>query len=198
MFWRKRDAEACETQPHLHWDSIWIQRLDSSGGYADWILASEGDQADSLGGLRSEQSLHTATMLCLFTNARLPDDQTPDDDGYRGGWWGNSIKLDDEPDEEIGSLLWTLRRSPLTERTAKRAKDICDDALAIIAKQGAVARTVVETELRPSQGLLGIIVRHFDRDGSERYEQRFGVLWEQVAGGAPMNYGDRGVFERAV
>ncbi len=62
---RIRDTEACEPQPILIWDTIWVQRLDASGGYGDWIMAGDRDQVESRGGLRAEAALHTATMLCL-------------------------------------------------------------------------------------------------------------------------------------
>lgn len=83
---RVRSAEACERQPQLLWDTIWIQRLDASGGYGDWILAGADDQVESRGGLRAEAALHTATMLCLFTDARAQEDDTlPTNDGDRRG-----------------------------------------------------------------------------------------------------------------
>lgn len=199
MLFRIRETEACDAQPLLYWDSIWIQRLNASGGYCDWILAGENDQPESRGGLRSEAALHTSTQLCLFTNARLPEGmQPPDDSGYRGGWWGNSIRLEGEPAEEFGSLLWTKARAPLSDRLGLEIQDICEDALAVLRDQGAVARTDVGVEIRRQQGFVGITVRHYDETQALKYDQQFDVLWAQAAQNAPMNYGDRGVFERVV
>lgn len=188
---RVRDTEACERQPQLLWDTIWIQRLDASGGYGDWILAGAGDQVESRGGLRAEAALHTATMLCLFTDRQAEDDDTlPTDDGDRRGWWGDSVRLDDEPEVPLGSRLWLLERATLTDRTPALAQDFAEEALAVLAEQGAVARTEVETSADRSSGALFIIVRHFSHDGARVYDQRFGVLWEQARRPVPMNFGD--------
>lgn len=200
MLIRKRDTESCERQPTLLWDSVWVQRLDATGGHADWILAGAGDQSESLGGLRSESALHTATLLILMTDARAPDDWAlagADDD--RRGWWGDSIRLDGEPEQALGSLIWTeIERGIASDETAQRVRDLAEEALAVLAEQGAVARTEVDTELRAHQGFLGLIVRHFDQTGDRIYEQRFAVLWDQTRRNAPMNFGDQGVFAHAV
>lgn len=189
---RIRAEEACDPQPNLLWDSVWVQRLDGSGGYADWIMAGAGDQPQSRGGLRAEAALHTATMICLFTDRRLPADQTnPADDGDPRGWWGDSIRLDGEPEGELGSLLWTLERGTLDERTALLAKDYAAEALEVIARQGAVARTDIDSVADPVRGRLMLSVRHYSADGSTVYDQRFAVLWQQERQPKPMNFGDR-------
>lgn len=192
---RVRDTEACERQPQLAWDTVWVQRLDASGGWGDWILAGETDQIESRGGLRAEAALHTATLLCLFTDARAAaDDDLPTDDGDRRGWWGDSIRLDGEPETALGSKLWLLERVALSEDTRRRAQDYAEDALATLADQGAVARTVVETEINQAAGHLMILVSHYSHDGRTAYEQRFGVLWQQSRRNAPMNLGDGLLF----
>lgn len=191
---RFRDTEGCEPEPQLAWDTIWVQRLDASGGYGDWILAGPGDQPESRGGLRAEAALHTATMLSLFTDARLPADRPhPSGDSDPRGWWGNSVRLDGEPAAELGSLLWTLERSAITDRLAQDAEDIARAALAVLAEQGAVARTEVAASVDRRQGSLLIDVRHYSRAGAEVYQQQFGVLWQQAAKPVQMNYGDRGI-----
>lgn len=190
---RFRDTEACEPQPHLLWDTIWVQRLDASGGYGDWVLAGAGDQTESLGGLRAESSLHTATMLLLFTDARAPADaKLPTNDGDRRGWWGDSIAVDGDPDVPLGSLIWLeVERGILDKATELRVKDYAEEALAILKTQGAVARTIVETERREAQGFLGIVVRHFSHAGDTVYDQRFGLIWGQTARSVQMNFGDQ-------
>ncbi len=189
---RFRDTEGCEPEPQLAWDTVWVQRLDASGGYGDWLMAGSGDQPESRGGLRAEAALHTATMLCLFTDRRLPDDRAhPGNDGDRRGWWGNAIRLDGEPEVELGSLLWTLQRRAITDGLAREAVDIAREALEVLATQGAVARTDVTAEVDRRQGALLIVVRHYSQAGERVYEQRFGVLWQQTLRPAQMNYGDR-------
>ncbi len=190
---RIRDTEGCEDQPHLLWDTVWVQRLDASGGYGDWLLAGDGDQTASLGGLRSEAALHTATMIILFSDARAPADATlPTNDGDRRGWWGDSVKIDDEPDVSLGSLIWLeVERGIVDQDTELRVKDLAEEALSILKTQGVVAKTIVEMERREQQGFLGIVVRHFSHAGDKVYDQRFGLLWQQTSRAAQMNFGDQ-------
>ena len=194
---RIRDTEACERQPLLDWDTVWVQRLDAQGGFGDWVLATGEDQKEQRGGLRARSALHTATMLALFTDRRLAPDEgdPPDGTGDRRGWWGDAIRLPGEPAETpLGSLLWTLARAPLSDETAARAREMAEEALATLVEQGAVARTEVEAGADPLAGRLELVVRHFSHDGARAYEQRFGVLWDQMRAPAQMNYGEQGVF----
>jgi phage gp46-like protein len=188
---RIRDTEACEPQPQLLWDTIWYQRTDAAGGYGDWILARDGDQVESLGGLRAEAALHTATLLSLFTDAPArPDDVLPANDGDRRGWWGDSVPIDGEPTKPIGSRLWLLERAVLTDQTAAHAKDYAQESLATLVEQGAVASTKIETWVDRQMSALFISVEHYSRTGEKTYSQKFGVLWQQSQNGARMNYGD--------
>lgn len=191
---RYREQEACETQPDLQWDTIWIQRLDASGGYGDWIIAG-ADDGENAGGLRAKAALHTATMLCLFSDRRLPADATPPgNDNDPRGWWGDSVPIDGEPEVPLGSLLWTLERAVLTTRTLQLAQDYAEEALAVLATQGAVARTDVTVGGDARQGRLDILVEHYAHDGARVYEQRFARLWGQTMAPAQMNYGDRAIW----
>jgi phage gp46-like protein len=191
-----RQNEACSSGPFLYWDTIWVQRIDASGGYGDWILAGDGDQKDSRGGLRSEAALHTATILQLFTDAQAEEgDRLPDNSGDRRGWWGNSIRLPGEPDYELGSTIWVeIERGVLTEDVAKSVKRRAEWALAVLVDQGAVARTDVATGIDTSRGLLWIDVSHFSHDGETVYEQRFGVVWQQIGNSPQMTFGDVSYF----
>lgn len=187
-----RDDEACDPQPFLLWDTIWVQRIDASGGYGDWIMAGAADQVDSRGGLRAEAALHTATLLQMFTDARASaEDRLPTDDGDRRGWWGDSVKLEGEPDAGLGSKLWLwVERGVLTEETRRGALDAVVDALATLAEQGVVARTDVEAEIDRARSGLLIKVSHFDEAGERIYDQKFGVIWTQAQRDAAMHYGD--------
>jgi phage gp46-like protein len=169
------------------WDSVWVQRGDASGGYADWIMAGPGDQVDSRGGLRAEQALHTATILCLFTDRRRPDGNAGDGQDPRG-WWGNAIVIDGEPGLELGSLLWTLERGIINEAVRALAQTYASEALATLKHQGAVARTAVAASIDEGAGHLALRVDHYSADGKTVYSQRFSTLWKQVPRAAPMNF----------
>lgn len=188
---RFREAEACEPQPNLAWDTVWVQRSDITGGYGEWLMAGPGDQPESRGGLRAEAALHTATLLCLFTDRRLPEGQaSPAGDSDPRGWWGNGLVLEGEPAAELGSLLWTLERVAIDDRLAQTAEDIVAEALAVLADQGAVAKTDVTATLDRGRRALLIEVVHWSHTGERAYEQRFGVLWDQTRRNASMNFGD--------
>jgi len=178
-----RDSEACRPQPQLLWDHVWVQapitHLTAQGGFGDWGL-SKGDEPGNVGGLRATAALHTATLICLFTDKRAPGDATLDSDDPRG-WWGDSIPYAGDPFErELGSLLWMLERGTLDEQTELIALEMAEQALAVLAEQGIVAETQVEVEARPADGQLLIAVRHFSHDGAKAYDQKFEVLWGQT------------------
>jgi phage gp46-like protein len=179
-----RSREACEPQPFLLWDSFWIQdpitHLTAQGGYADWGYSDPDEDGNKLG-LRARAMLHTATLICLFTDKRAPADAVLEGDDARG-WWGDgeAVKFEAEPFErELGSHLWMLERGTLTEDTALIATEMCQDALMVLIEQGIVARTEVEVEPHPLEGQLLIGVRHFSHDGSTAYDQKFSYVWRQ-------------------
>jgi len=191
---RYRDAEGCDPEPLLAWDTVWVQRLDAAGGYGDWMLAGPGDQPESLGGLRAEAALHTATLLQLFTDRRAEEsDILPNDDGNRRGWWGDSIRLDGEPDHPLGSRLWLLARGRLDERTRRLAEDYAIESLDVLRTQGAVAATEVTATIDRTRDAILISVAHYGIDGSRVYQQQFGVVWTQAGRNAPMNFGEQGL-----
>lgn len=195
MLVRIRDTEACDPQPHLYWDTVWWNGETVAGGWGDWILAGPGDQKDSAGGLRAEAALHTATMICLFTDKRLPDgEKSPAGDDDPRGWWGDSVRLPGEPDEQLGSLLWTLERGILDAQTVLTAQDYAEECLAVLKEQGAVARTDVTVEARQQQGLLCIDVKHWSHAGEQSYDRHFDVLWQQMNVPADMNFGSAPVW----
>lgn len=191
MWFRMRDAEGCEPVGNLIWDSVWLNNAHGFGGYADWIMATAEDPKDQRGGLRARMQLLTSIMLCLFTDKRLPDaDTPPGNDTDRRGWWGNSIRLEGEPDAELGSLLWTLERGTLAGdgSTRRKAIDYATDALQVLITQEAVARFEIDAEVRARQGLLGLSVGAYDRKGKIITAPVFDIVWQQLRDPAPMNF----------
>ena len=183
-----RTDEACDPQPFLLWDTVWVQdRIDAVGGYGDFALA-QPDETLNKGGLQARRALHTAILIQLFTDKRLPDDQRLDDgsDDPRG-WFGDSLPFDDDPhDQPLGSLLWTLERGTLSIETAQLAKEYAEQALQVLIDQGAAERIAVEAEALIAKGQLSL--------GVDVYSPRFGntrfllglshpamqVVWQQM------------------
>lgn len=181
------DREGCSHQPFFLWDTIWIEDDDGFGSYGDWLLVEE--TGPEKGSLRANSALHTATTLCVFTDARLPDDwNTKDGSLDPRGWWGNDLKLDGELDFEIGSLLWWYRRSPLTQDVVNGVHDTVLQSLSILKDSGAVAKTTVDVQLRKDLSGITIKIMHYDVDGVEVYRQPFGVIWNQVKNPSQMKF----------
>ena len=124
-------------------------------------------------GLDSTEPLVRAVLISLFTWRRAnADDELPAE--ARQGWWGDSFPV--EPNDRIGSRLWLLARSKLTEDTARRAREYAEEALQWLVDDGVVARVEVEAE---RQGLdrLALACRIFKTDGRVAADVRFTNAW---------------------
>lgn len=170
-----RTDEACQPDPFLLWDTI------ASGGAFDWALA--GTVAGNAGGLAAAAALDTAVTLALFTDKRLPDAHPL---GYllaggdRRGWWGDGVDVrTDLGEAELGSLLWLLKRAPLTAQIAMWARTLALDALAPLQQQGAVVR-IDATATIMRRDMLALQVTMYGRDGSKAYDRKFDLLWTQL------------------
>lgn len=86
------------------------------------------------------EKLDTAVLLSLFTRRlALEDDELPNPNGDRGGWWGDDY-LPDEGDK-FGSRLWLLNRSTLDQSTLNLAKVYAEEALRWLVDDG-IAKSV--------------------------------------------------------
>jgi phage gp46-like protein len=190
MLVRIRDTEACGPVPNFLWDTVWINRLDASGGYGDWILAGSDDPPEQRGGLRARMQLMTAILIQVFSDKRLPEGmRNPTNSEDPRGWWGDSIKLDGEPAGETGSLLWTLERERLDDDTALQAQRFIEDALQTLIDQGAVSRFEVACVADRRHGILSISIGAFDRGGKPITNPFvFDVVWRQLRTPAPMTF----------
>lgn len=188
MSWSIRLAadEGCEAEvPFLSPDLVITQAIGPAIHF-DHLLA-EPVEVGNRGGFSARRGLHTAVVIQLFSDRRLPDGVSPLDelDPDPRGWWGDTIDRQDGEDD-IGSLLWTLRRAPLNKDTTDRAEDYCREALQCLVDQGAVARFDVACEgqrgpnIDQTAGLLAIAIDGFAQDGSRVYSQKFQVLWDQI------------------
>ena len=166
---RIRESEGCDEQPFLLWDTVWHNELSAYGGYGDWAVKN--------GALQSENALHTAAIIILGTDARAPDDLPVDDDDQRG-WWGNDIVFEDEPDQDIGTLFWTLERGVLNLQTELLAQDYLSAGFQVLVDQGAVAEVAVTTSRDEQRGVLSAQIVMYGQKGNKMYDQKFDFLWE--------------------
>ena len=176
---RVRIDEGSDDQPILLWDSIWSPR----DGMADWAIAG-ADEPQNRGGLRSKAALHTAIILALFTDRRMPDDHPLRyliDDGDSRGWFGDGVDIrEDLFEAEMGSLLWIFERAPLTEDIRKWVESLAIEALMPLIKQGVAARIEAQAIAQFAANRVDLAVQVYGRDGAQTYNQRFDDIWQQA------------------
>lgn len=137
-------------------------------GQAEWSVVD--------GQLVGGSDLETAVIVSLFTDRVLPADQSPPDgSGDRRGWWADTYR-----EMPIGSLLWTLERRAISNRSAllAEAKAYCIDALAWLVSDG-VAGTVQVTTLWLNPNTIGIAITITEPTGSTSTFQ-YAWAWQGV------------------
>jgi phage gp46-like protein len=174
---RVRIEEGADPQPILLWDSVWFP----GEGQADWAIAGAGEPFNA-GGLQSKAALHTAVVLALFTDRRIPDDHplrkyVGDD---QRGWFGDGEDIREELGEsDLGSLLWVFERTILTEETRKWVEAVALEALAPLIFQRAVVRIEAKAVAEFAFNRLDLFIELYGRDGAQVYAQRFENIWQQ-------------------
>jgi phage gp46-like protein len=144
-----------------------------------WDTANQsGDLALASGALVSDDGMRTAIVLSLFTDARAPDDAAlPEAGSDRRGWWGNDfVKLSQDPKRsELGSLLWLLRRSKMTQSNIALAKSYVTAALQwLVSDRVASSLSIIVEAQGPDR--LAIAVELTRPNGPAR--QRYDFTWE--------------------
>lgn len=162
----------------------------SSGGW-DWIPVEQSMQTDCAGNLNGQPTciaqweinggalaednqLHSAVLMQLFTNKRVPNDQTEyiSDRINRGGWWGDAFAP-----FEMGSLLWTLDRGAMNDATIGDAKRFAREALQPIIDQGAAASMSIEVQRDKVGGMISLLIKLFGSDGQSIYDHQYRRFW---------------------
>jgi phage gp46-like protein len=143
---------------HL-WDTVW--NIDGSQGtWGDWNLSDPSVETSNIGGLQNQDDLSTAILIALFTDAKIPDymvNQYGFTTNDQFEWHGNTFNIE-ENEEPLGSMLWTLQRSPLTEYTAKLAEHYAALALQPLVRQKLVSSFYIHSEIDKIQGKLSLII----------------------------------------
>jgi phage gp46-like protein len=125
----------------------------------DILLFAEGENADiSLRGndLVGDDSLYTAVLLSLFTDARADaTDELPAELGAAPdmrGYWGDTLE-----GLSIGSKLWLLRREKQLAAVLHRAELYAQQALAWLIQAGYASTVRVNASI-PAAGILALAV----------------------------------------
>ncbi|MCP1376052.1 phage GP46 family protein [Dyella lutea] len=141
-----------------------------------WDVAnSRGDWSISGGALQSGDDITTAALISLFTDRQATaSDPLPDASGDRRGWWGD---LDE--DVPIGSRLWILSRSKLTQQVALAAKGYMAEALQWLIDDGVAASVEVTTAIQGRSQLAAVVV--IKQSNGQLRTLQFNWAWDQLA-----------------
>lgn len=176
---RVRIDEGSDRQPLLAWDSIWSPQ----DGAADWAMAGDGE-AQNRGGLRAQQALHTAVIIALFTDRRIPDEHPLKylvEDGDPRGWFGDGADVrTDLGETEMGSLLWLFARATLTEDIRRWVEQVAIEALQTLIVQKVAVRIEAQAVAQFAANRCDLAVQIYGRDGKIAYDNRFDDIWKQT------------------
>ena len=125
-----------------------------------------GDLAIENADIALDGTLRSAILVSLFTDARVDEDELPAGETDRRGWWGQDVQ--DDPDDNIGSKLWLLRRSKITTDILTRARTYAGEALAWMISDKVATEVDVETEfVQDDVMLISIVVTLPDQETEE-------------------------------
>jgi phage gp46-like protein len=160
------------------WDSVWSNDL----GAADWAKAGPGiAESWNRGGLRATHALETFVILALFTDKRCPEDHplAKYADGDLRGYWADGLaRANGEPD--LGSLLWLLERTIVSEENRRWAEIFAYDALTPALTSGLAAKISTSAGILSMQNGIMLSVALYARDGNSIYERQFDLVWQQI------------------
>lgn len=93
--------------------------------------------------LELDRGLETMVFIHLFTHRRA----RPGERGYEKGvsnrgYWYETYRTNDEL--EVGTLLWTLKGSPLTQETVLDGKRFAEEGLRIFTRNKIAEKTEVD------------------------------------------------------
>ena len=121
----------------------------------NWLAdAFSADLVVARNDLDLTEDIQAAVIISLFTDRRAPAGE-PVDDADRRGWWGDTFP--EIEDDELGSLLWLLKREKQTQATLERAQVYARQALQWLVDDRIARRVDVLAEY-PQRGLLALTV----------------------------------------
>jgi len=113
--------------------------FDQYDQFVDFILADRDVDRDD--------GLETAVLITLLTDKHADaGDPLPDDSGYHGGWFGDSLPV--VPDYKMGTKLWLLQRAKTVTEIPAIAKEYLVDGFKWMIEDGIVQTVDVIVERR--------------------------------------------------
>jgi len=89
--------------------------------------------------LQTDGGLRTAVIVSLYTDRRVETDELPTEEKSRRGWFGDLFA--ENVGDLIGSRLWLLKRSKVSDETRNLAEDYAQEALQWLIDDG-IADTI--------------------------------------------------------
>ena len=148
-------------------------------GVGDLVLTSligGGNPGDFQAG----QGLRTQVIIALMTDARVEASELSGDEANRG-WIGDTFDTMAH-EGPIGSKLWLLRRTAMTDDIEMRAALYARAALQTLIDQQAVVRVDVSAVADRAAARLDLDIALYGRAGAQVYHEKFELLWRQVDG----------------
>ena len=120
--------------------------------YTDGELL-EGDLSFQSNDIEMDEGLATSVLLSIFTDRRAKDDDLlPDSlNRDRKGFWGDLLN---EDSFELGSRLWLLQRSKITNENQIRAEQYIRESLQWLLDDNIAASITVSTQVNSHKVLL--------------------------------------------
>lgn len=125
------------------------------------------------GDLESDNGLETAVAISLFTDKRVTDEELPDLETSKRGWWGDMFPEIDQ--DKIGSRLWTLMREKRNTETLRKSEDYSREALSWMLEDSVADSIEVLSEYDTNNFIIiNIKIARPDKEDS-----RFSVVWDE-------------------
>jgi phage gp46-like protein len=139
---------------------------DAARGRGSWTVSGSA--------LASGNDLATAVIISLFTDrVAAPDDALPDNTGDRRGWWG-----DEGQNIPIGSRLWLLARSKLTQQVANDAVTYAQESLGWMVSDGVASSTTTTATIVADNQLRLVVTINRSNDSS--LSLNFAWAWQDI------------------
>lgn len=126
----------------------------------------------SNGDLAPDDGLETAVMISVFTDKRVTEDELPQFERSKRGWWGDLLPV--EPNDQIGSRLWTIQREKVLTNILRRSEELIKESLQWMLEDG-VARSITVTSSYDENNIL-IAETTIERPNED--QTRFQINWE--------------------
>lgn len=126
------------------------------------------DESDLL----NEPGLETAVIISIFSERRVTEEELPDGETDKRGWWGDL--LSDVQGDQIGSKLWTKRRAKATIANKLAIKEALRNCLLWMIEDGLASSVEVDASFpKPSEILLKVDIQR-----PSGKNERYALVWD--------------------